>query len=394
MSYTWNDPIAPGFDWSDVGFLNMLIEEINKRDQIVSAAPQAIAPVVAGDDVQSASFWFAIQEKISLLIPLFSALPAAYLIRTRRIDEVGTVTEFFNIKWTMADVRQAAGLPPSPGFRRRRYRQIGSLTATVDTEGNPAQIGQLAIVENQWPVWRYNGVRWVAASSSEEPDVLDSSFESPFLCRGEFINQGDLLGYVFFDEIVKILNLLVATSRVCIGGPDLAVNSRDGAALDGNFERAKSLALERFGNQSAGAGFAFAGSSTYRTAGLYTYQVTRGWGNWRCVDPCFPRVLDLPRTTDYYVLAGLIDAMGSESFVNSTFDANGDPVAFEQAVLLKSEGVQTTAASEVSLDGGNPTQLPKLVGPSVAGQAIGYRGQMWAFQRWDVPGGLRSAEQS
>lgn len=217
----WNDLVVDGFDWSQVSFLSMYIAAANERRYVLGATTPWT--VNAGDDVQSTGF---INQLQSVGDGAFNWINLNKYSPADLHPLAGDPGSPHNkIIYTLAEIRTAAGLNPGWGFRRKRYREVGSgaLNQPHDWVGNPATVGQRAIVVH--PVGgnigfaQYDGTNWVSYTPGPWPDVLDSELAAPNHIDGGFIQSGDFIGPWIWNQIRDAYNVRLITYHD-IGGAE------------------------------------------------------------------------------------------------------------------------------------------------------------------------------
>ena len=128
MSWT-NLPASAGTDWQAVSFVNQFIEAANERGAGLSL-------VVAGDDIQAASFWANLQNTVEILATDYIDTNSYPTVDDLRGQPVGGSNGIGDYGYTTASFRAAAGLNAN-GWTRKYPDGSGGVT----TDYGPMQSG-------------------------------------------------------------------------------------------------------------------------------------------------------------------------------------------------------------------------------------------------------------
>ncbi len=221
----WNDPIDETFDWSEVGTFEQFRKAVYERVRIADYSDSDITaimgalqvkylltPVTTGTDVQIFNYIFWWQKWLATISPVFCSMLLYEEGVNRPIDDQIYLT-------LTADIFNNTG-----GFRRKRPREITSVGATSDSQGNARAVGQRAIYTGGFSspalitgkVYIYNGgAQWVLDTQLFPPDTLDSwNLSPPNRVNTDFNgvhSSGDYIGYWLFQEIRDVCNAMTWT---------------------------------------------------------------------------------------------------------------------------------------------------------------------------------------
>ena len=170
--------------WHDAAAIRGVQAAIWERGIIINAGdgdpgqPDAIA---VGEDVQAAAFWAGLQGQVAGLYPNYVNPSASFVGRVLSPYEALSTND---VLWRgIAEGFAAAGLP---GWTRKRPREIASLDAFTDVQGNVAQLGHVAYYEvkegftpreyGDGVVYRWSGTVWEPQpgpiADANRPDVV------------------------------------------------------------------------------------------------------------------------------------------------------------------------------------------------------------------------------
>jgi hypothetical protein len=194
----WTDTIDESTDWSDLDFLSMFRDAVNERTRAANGA--AIRSFSLGNDVQHASHGSLatiryLQEEVDAVVGNYIPIDI----------DMSTLGESDSPAYTTATFRTAAGLH-ADGWRRKRPREISSLSAAADTQGNARATNQRAIYTDGL-VYKFNGTSWILDVG--RPDTLDSDSAAPDHVVPGYVTAGDYIGPWLFNELRDACNVLL-----------------------------------------------------------------------------------------------------------------------------------------------------------------------------------------
>ncbi len=231
----WNTTFDNTTDWSAASFLNMFVSAYTERANGIGVvygggAPPAIASVNVGDDVQKGGFVVfspSLSGFIGKLQGNAVGLATTYFLDPATARNGQTPTSTGNYSMGQMNVYSQVSLFTKIGgdtrgyWRRKRPREITSLSATTDIQSNAAGTGQLAwgtgTNSSSFHVgglYQYSGSAWVEVSPTMgPPDLLDSHAAAPntvHITDAEgLILAGDYIGPWLFNELRDVFNAMV-----------------------------------------------------------------------------------------------------------------------------------------------------------------------------------------
>ncbi len=207
MSWSWNDPIDETTNIQSAEFLNTILAACHERGIALD-----VSPVQVGDDIQDHTWLRAIQDKFRFQFGLW--LPRTTIPQ----DYIDSTVVF----WDFAQLREHLGFGTLTSWRRKKPREIMTLSDTFDTNLNPAVDGQKAIrlwsVDGSRPQGVYERIDGVWRLSYGQPDVLDSDLPVPNHVQPGLHRAGDYIGAFLYREIRDMLN------EMTVKGMTLPVN--------------------------------------------------------------------------------------------------------------------------------------------------------------------------
>lgn len=254
----WNDDFStiPPWEYFNAEFQAMFFDEAVKRAGAINtvgggAGVGLMLPAV-GVNLETVTYINLYQQIIAANFQKFLD-PSVPYAPTNVLGEANFETAL--VFWQEAAFFSAANITPVsfPPFRRMRPREVGSLTATSDLQGNPAVIGQKARYVSHDPffgldspagrIHKYTGTQWVLASSPDGPvDRLDSDATSPNTIQQGYFSPGDYWGSHLFTQIRDCFNLMVRTSPADY----YRKVSREAGGVGTTVDAAKAAALANF----------------------------------------------------------------------------------------------------------------------------------------------------
>jgi hypothetical protein len=267
MSWAWADAIPDDLSTipGDVGELDIVAKLWEAHNQRAALAPGiGITPIPAvGADIQYAG---PADTSIPASLPTSPTDKFSIQFIQRDIERWADGDTWFDpslvefpitatggvlpdLFLTLASLRSQASMT-SDGFRRKKPREITSLTATTDTDGNARASGQKAIFrvtdvltfrahpQEAGRVVKFDGTNWTIPSPPESVDVLDSHSTAPNTCAAGFFRLGDYMGGWLYREIRDALNLIYIQTPTsvptnCLGGDPIGLKYRTAVGNDG-----------------------------------------------------------------------------------------------------------------------------------------------------------------
>lgn len=205
----WNDIFDASTDWSAVTFLNMFVDAINERVAALGfGSVEQLASVSVGTDVQT-SVGFAGAFSIANLQGWVGANITGFGDINIPIDTTTPPTSDAACRYTITAFLAAAGLSSGAGsalWTRKRPREIASVTATVDHQGNAASTAQLAWVDGLADIYVcVTSGHWFLAPAGSKVDILDS--DDGDLPYGQ-MEAGDYIGPHLFNQLRDAINVM------------------------------------------------------------------------------------------------------------------------------------------------------------------------------------------
>lgn len=445
----WADPIVAGDDLQDKALLNMLVAAINERGIAVNSNnsfpvtnwPSFLTSFSTGDNIQQAFVvWSQNGGATQALQSAVLAVLGAFADYTLAYQGYSGASLFITIfpattpvaKLTFSRARQLAGLPTTYSysgdsthastedvsqrnslFRRLRPREIDSISATFDVNGNAATAGQFARLINDvagsgslGKLYKcVSSGNWIrTASDSLQADILDNTMLPPNCVNSNVTaTVGDYVGAHLYEEVRAVTNQMVWTFTGTGSGAlshafsDITVPFTQFTVAG----QSKTAAIFGAVSEAAGRASLIAAWATATPAANFTVVP----GSKAITQKPFPTSWNLSATradlTYTYAFNPACSVFAREVTwfnygefplqvsTDTAYDANGDPINFQTWNQFFDVGPTTALSISSNLLGqiGAIPDAPTTpsVFQSIKGAEASYVG---ALVKWNVPGGF------